>query len=34
MVKVPLPMGKALAPILSHDTMDLDLDEPMKLSSS
>ena len=34
MVKVPPLMGKALALILSYDTIDLDLDEPMKLSSS
>ena len=34
MVKVPSPMGKASALILSYDTMDLDLDKPTKLSSS
>ena len=34
MVKVPPPMGKASAPIPSYDTIDLDLDEPTKLSSS
>ena len=33
-VKVPLLMGKASALIPSYDTMDLDLDEPTKLSSS
>ena len=33
-VKVPPPMGKASAPVPSQDTMDLDLDEPAKLSSS
>ena len=33
-VKVPPPMGKASAPVPGRDTMDLDLDEPAKLSSS